>query len=250
MKKYLIPLISDCIFYAFSLFLLTYLILNYFLPRKSALILGVTFSLAFSLFIFSALKKKKAKQFLSKQEKKNMENFVTLLNFLKKKDILLYLQNLFGGEIKNGRLYDTANKKILSVKFGYSPITKADVVREFNALKNGYSSVIYGEFSQEIVDFKNRFNKKVELKTGEDLFLSLKEKGLLPNKQPPLKVEQKKRYDLSLLLQNKNARKTCVFGILMLIFSYFVPYKTYYLITGGLFLALSLTAKLFGKPTA
>ena len=129
MKKYLFALILDCIFYAFALFLLIYLILNYFLPRISALILGATFSLVSSLFIFAHLKKKKASLFLSKQEKKNMENFVTLLNFLKKKDVLLFLQNRFGGEIKNGRLYDKENKKMISVKFGYSPVNKSDVVR-------------------------------------------------------------------------------------------------------------------------
>lgn len=247
MKKYLIALISDCLFYAFAVFLLIFLLLNYFLPRISALILSVTFSLVISFFIFAHLRKKKSNLFLSKQEKKNMENFVTLLNFLKKKDILLYLQNVFGGEIKNGRLYDEKNKKIIAVKFGYSPLTKSDIVREYNAQKNGYSSVVYGEFSSDILDFSSRFNKKIELKTGEDIFLTLKEKGLLTFKQNLALKEEKKGYDFRRLLKTQNARKTCVFGMLMLIFSYFVPYKTYYLITGGLFLTLSLTAKLFGK---
>ncbi len=250
MKNYYIPLISDCIFYAFALFLLIFLILNYFVSRTTALSLAVTFSLLISIFIFSHLKKKKRNLLLSKQEKKNMENFITLLNFLKKKDILLFIQRLYGGEIKNGRLYDTENKKMIAVKFSYSPITKSDIVREYNALKQGYTCFLYGDYTQEIVDFTKRFNKKINLKTGEDLFFELKEKGLLPNGQAPLANDSKRRYDFSLLFQNKNARKTCAFGILMLIFSYFVPFKTYYLIMGGCFLALSLTAKLFGKKSA
>ncbi len=103
----------------------------------------------------------------------------------------------------------------------------------------------YAEGTQTVAD---AFGAK--LLDPKEVFSAMKTQQLFP---PFPKEEEKKRFQVRkyfrVLFTRKRSKRFFVLGAWMTVFSLFIPFPTYYLISGGIFLFLSAFCLLFGVKT-
>jgi hypothetical protein len=139
--------------------LLSLLLLNYFLARPLSIIIAVALSLVASFFAYRFLSKNKNKEKLKKQEREELENMCTQFNFSSSEKNNEFFTKLFKSlgynvERKKGGIFFKDKSVAVFVKFGFTPVGKADVVKFYNELKKedvGY--ILAEEFSEEIKFF-------------------------------------------------------------------------------------------------
>ena len=254
MKKYSVPLFIDIIFSFFVCFILVFVILSYYIPRPYCFVISVSAAIFFTVFAAKFLKSKQDKL---NEKSKNQELFASFL-FKLNSSAAKENADLFFNAFKNlgetpqklrGGIFIKDRGELTFVKFSLSEVQKKDVFHAVNLADKQTKVVIYSEsFSQEVVCFASRFNGKVSLKDGKAAFDLLKKANALPElKDAPLPEKKKPTSDFSRLINKKRAKNYLFFGLTFLFFSYFAPFKLYYIIFGATFLVLSLVVKLFGK---
>ncbi|MBQ3116044.1 MAG: hypothetical protein IJC07_03340 [Clostridia bacterium] len=252
MKSYL-SVIIDTIFSLLVVFVLSLILLTYFLPSTPALILSSLLGSIFSLLILKRLLDKRKGALNSIREKRERESLITELNFLPQKSVLSHFYTLFENQgykiYLNGKhICFKDNPAVLKFCFGFAKVEKTDLVNFFNSLldsQTGY--LLSSEFSKEIIQFNKCFGGKIVLVSGDEVYKYLKEHGaLLPKRFSSIK---KKPSSVALLnlFKKKKAKNFLFLGLIFLFMSYFVPIKLYYVVCGCLFLSYALFLRLFGR---
>lgn len=250
MKSYF-ALISDLVFSTLTTFLILSVLFGYFIIYPFSIILSLTGTAIFLLFI-SKLALVKYKKGL-KEQKREQEKDQTLnaLNLMCKSDLF----SLFSRAIKEKdyqvvdkdyALYLPEKNTLIFLFFEFMQVKKVDVLRAYNLDRTKKIAILSSEFSAEIRDFALKFGDKITLCDGEKIYDLLKETSLLP------KVEETKeriekppfRETIMELVKKVNTKKFFIFGITFLFFSYFAPIKSYYLLCGCIFLIISLLSKI------
>lgn len=250
-----ISLISDIIFYILAWFFLFLILFNYIVKRPYSYILSATFSLAFTLIFIKISNSKKDKKTLSREQEKQYLSAMTELSLkpkVKQKELFnaLFIKENYYPTAKKDGIFLTEKNALVFIKFDFEKVNKAYIVKIFNKLDSGEIAEIYSEdYDKEVTDFAKLFKGRIVLKDGKDTFALLEKNGLLPETTLSINA-QKPKADFSLLLNKKRAKNYLFFGLSFVILSYIVPIKIYYLIFGGIFLALSLVLRFFGKTTA
>jgi membrane protein implicated in regulation of membrane protease activity len=252
MKIY-IPIVLDCAFSAFIAFILSLVIFSYFVSAPYAAVISFTIAALTALFSFKIISKKNKKEQLKDQEKQELKLMTTQFNFSTPAENNEFFYRVFCAmgyavERKKGGIFFKDCPAVVFIKFGFADVTKAEVVKIFNLLKNediGY--IISENFSQELKDFIARFNGRLVAVSEQEIYKFLKEKNRLPEIKYSFTENKKKGLKLlkNLLYKNK-AKNYLVFGLVFLLMSYFFPYKLYYVIVGVIFLCASLLSRLFG----
>lgn len=252
MKSYL-SVILDTIFCFIIALLLSFILLNYFLPSSTSLILSFLLASIFSFLVLKILLDKRKGALDSVREIKEKENLMLELNFLPHKSVLSHFYTLFERlnykvYIKGKYLCFKDKPVVLRFSYSFSKVEKEDVVCLLNDLSGEQTGYILApQFSQEIMDFTKRFSNKIVLVNGEEVYKFLKQHdALLPQKFSSVK-ERKNRGVWRNFLKKKKAKNFLVLGLIFLFMSYFVPIKAYYVICGCLFLSYSLFLRLFGR---
>ena len=133
--------------------------------------------------------------------------------------------------------------------FNFDGITKTDVVKVYNAISKNQKAYILGDdISNDVKLFMQRFSDKIEFVGGEKVYDFLEKNNALPPKT--LLLNQGRENKLSFfkkLIKRKHANKFFIFGITLILSSWFVPIKMYYVICGCAFLMLSLICRLYGQ---
>lgn len=252
MKNY-IPIISDTLFCALSIFILLRFILSTFLSSTLSIIFSLTISLLSSLVFFKLFKKKSGKNIIKKEEEKRIKEMTIRLSFMKKSSLLTFFQRVFrkfnlNAEIKNGKLYIKEKGVLIFLHFDFDMVKKGEIIKYFNSLESDDIGIIFSSsFSSEIISFISNFNGKLKLYDEKEIFSILKKAGIYPENDVCFFKEKEKKWDFSLLLNKKRAKNYFFFGVIFMLYSFIVPIKIYYIIVGSVFLILSLTLKLFGK---
>lgn len=251
--KLSLPVLFDTLFCLFVSFLISLLLLNYFIRQPFSIIIAAALSIAVGFLAYKFLSKSKGKDALKKQEREALENMCVQFNFSsseKNNEFFLKLFKSLGYSVerKKGGIFFKDKPVVVLVKFGFTPVTKADVVKFYNDLKKedvGY--ILAEEFSSDIKYFISRFNDRLVAVDSAKLYCFLKEKNALPQTQ--IKFTEKKQKGLALLknlLYKNKAKNYLVFGLTFLLMSYFFPFKLYYVIVGVIFLLAALFSRLFG----
>ena len=194
--------------------------------------------------------KKKVKS-AEKQEYQDTINTFLFMTGTDKNEYFEKFINTFSltTERKKNGVYIPEKTTYVFIRLDFEQVNKTDIVRYFNLLTKKQTAIIIAEkFSPEIVSFASRFDNKIKLIDGEELFYNLKKHDFLPKisypSEPTIKV---KPSPFDTLLNKKRAKNFLLFGLLFLFFGYFVPLKTYYVISGSIFLILSAVCKMFGR---
>ena len=250
--KNVFPILIDSLFLLFASFVISIFILNYFLPHPYYVVISLTISALISLFSARFFLSLSNKKLVKKEHKKLYNDTLIRINLMKKEDlvklIISAMQIKQATNLKNG-FYDNETDTLYIVKFGFENLTKADVVRAFN-LNEKNVVFLCQDYDQDIIDFAKRFNGKITLKDGKYLFNLLKENTLLPNNDfSAVYNEENKPIFKKQILKKKNAKKFLFFGVMFCFFSWFVPYKIYYVSWGILMISFSIYLKFFGKIT-
>lgn len=254
MKKFTVGLVVDTIFSAVTTFILSFIILNYFIKSPYSLIVAGCTSLLFSLFVFKTLYRKVDKKRVSIKQSKECKSVINQLCFDTKTQVLSRLERAlkksnFTVERKKGGLFLPEKNAILFLKFEFEEVKKTDVVKAFNAINLKEKAVILcPEFSPEIEKFAERFDGKIILISGYKVYKLLKDKDELPQIKCEFFSETPKKASLKNLFVKKRAKSFFAFGIVFLFMSLFSPIRIYYVISGCTMLIFAVVSILYGKP--
>lgn len=250
-------LVSDAVFYLFLWFLLSFILINFFIPRPISYVLSVTVALVFTLFCVKLSIEKRKKSAEKKTDDIAINGFTEKLNIASETRVLELFKTAFikNGNtviIANGKLFIPQEKTAVFFRYNYEKVDKAYIVKTFNTLKKDEKAEIWSnEYDKEISDFANRFDGRIILKDKKDAFALLVKGGTLSESEftngQNFKPEKKKGIVLDNLLNKKRAVKYALYGLFFLILSYFAPIKIYYAVFGAIFLIFALILRIFGK---
>ena len=248
-----VRVVLDSLFVFLGSFVVLLCILYYFLPYPYSVVISFFTAIIFCVFAVKKLNEKERKIKIKECDKKLYAHTIIRLNLMKESKLhSLFKTALCKGERvqKRGRgFYGEGTKNVYFISFGFKKVSKADIVSAFNLLRDDEKAIFYSEvYENEIEEFASRFNGRIVLKDGKATFQLLKDKGILPQQDfSSVYVEKKKVNAKAQLLKKKNAKKFFIFGVTFCLLSFLAPFKTYYLIVGGLMTAFSVYLKLFGR---
>ena len=250
MKKVTFLAVSDGIFTFISVFVLSVVLLNYALPKNLSFTFAIILSVIFSIIFLKRRISKNLKSEIKKSEKKLLDQTVTELYFLSQTRLLTLFQKAF--EIKNliverkkDYLFLPQNNTCVYINCGIEGVTKKDVVKAFNKIKDTTAEIYTTHVSTEILDFAKRFNGQIKILGAEKTFNLLKETNLIPEKTIPTLKETPRKEMIKSAFTKKKARSYFFLGLGFLFMSSLVTFKLYYLIFGTAFLLFSLTCRFF-----
>ena len=246
--------VLDAAFYLVAGFFLSFIALNYFLPRPAVYPLAAAIAVGFTIFAVKFSAEKRNGKFASAEKEKKFNAVMSKLNLSDEKTVdALFEKALkaegYATERKRGGVHIAGENKTAFFIFRFDGVTKTDVVKCFNKTDGGCTTEIYSEsFSDAVCEFVARFGGKVILSDGKKAFDLLEKHKLLPKTDFELNDTQTKpNIDFRRLLDKKRAKNYLVFGLFFTVLSYFAPIKGYYLFFGAVFLTLALALRLFGK---
>ncbi len=245
--------VIDTIFTTFIFFLLTFILLYYFIERRFAIAFSLILSVPISMIIFKRLNVKSGKNKIKKQKLVAVENTCTALGFYtttERNELFAKAVTRLGYAVtrKRGGIFIDGKNSALFIRFGFNAVDKTDVVKIFNSIKSTEKAYILApNFSQDILNFIARFGSRIIAVDGEKVYDFLNKTNCLPKeKLPPTSNKLTKENFRIAFLDAKKAKRYFTFGLLFLLMSYFVPIKIYYVIFGCIFLIFALVLKLFG----
>lgn len=251
MKNFPLSVLTDGLFSYLICFIAAFSVSACFMPRPAAFAAAITLSSVLMIFIVKRLLKKRNTDLTARGEKKAAEDALTALNLSDPSENLslfktAYEKKGFTVTADKTALRLGGEKTVVCPVFGFDGLTKTDVVRAANAKRAGENAIIYtAEASAGVKEFAARFNG-LTLISGDETYLFLKNAECLPKtKEGTFKT--KKRWSVENLLSKKKAKTFFGFGAFFLLSSFFVPYKTYYIVCGVIMAALAVVSLLFGK---
>lgn len=248
MKKLNFALISDVIFFTLCAFILCFTGVRFYTRNaQTALIVAIGTALSCGLIAFYVLLAKRKKRLilsLSENEKKSLSLHLSVCGNE-------YLLNLFenaleGTYVRGKRLQD--NENIYFFNFKMSPLSSDDIAEVIRSNAKKTKHVYCCEISPAALSLAEDFS--IEVVTVAEIYALLKDKNLLPEKyalgnvkKPSVLKRIKKRFN----------RKLCpplfFSGLALLFFSFFTFYPLYYIVFGGLLMALSAISVLISQPS-
>jgi hypothetical protein len=247
-------LIIDSLFYFFISFVIFFAVFNYFAPKNYAVVCAIFLSIAVTMILAKKAITSNKKISQSKQEETKKNKVITQFNFGTKIEVNEFFEKLF---VKNG--YVVERKKFgLFIKdknvavfplFGFLDVGKSHVVRVYNSIPLSYTAYILSEkFCSDTVDFAKRFNGKIVLIDKNQVYSYLKEHDFFPSEKYSFPKNKGASFAFfKNFFKKKKAKSFLTFGFLFVLYSFFIPFKLYYILFGCAFLILGLYCKAFGK---
>lgn len=253
--RYSVSFILDTLFTLFISFILSFVLLSFFIARIYAIAYSALIALLVTAVVFKFRSDKNKKTHLKKQDERLCNSVIDQLNFMAKSSVTKLFERAISNKgntyrVKRSGILVVEDDNLLVLKFGFEPVTKTDVVKAYNAKEKGGKALIYSEsFSAEIIEFASRFNGEVALLDKVDTFEFLSQNDAIPEITVSPKPKRKFRFYLSEFLKVKKAKKYLAFGIMFLAFSFLTVYKLYYVVFGCSLLIVALLCRLYGEKT-
>ena len=252
MKTLSLKTLFDALFASFAVFFASFILLNYFLDRPFSIIFAVCLSSFALIFSFALIDKKEFKLIKKTQNSKRISELLFALSLMDREKII----PIFCSALKNLDIqYKILNKSIRLVYkntqifpvFSPDGVKKSDVVYAYNLLSDEETVQIFcNEASNEVLSFAKRFNKRITIISGEQVFSLLEKADNLPKLPIELKTT-KPKFSMENFILKKRAKNFLVYGFAFYLLSFISPIKLYYIIIGSIFILLSAIIKLFGR---
>jgi len=245
-------LFLDVIFSALIMFILSFVIINYYIELKFAITFAIILSVPVAIIAYKRITEKRKSDSDKKAEQIKIEQLNAELSLYTQTELndLFYKalsKGSFNPNRKNGAIYIN-NKDVILVRYGETGARKADVVKAFNlSLPNGKAYLIAQSFQKELLSFIERFGGTVIPVDDKKTYKFLEGLNCLPTpKIPALPTKQTKKRIKLAFFHRKKSKSYFMFGLVFLLMSFIVPIKLYYIIVGCIFLTISLSLKIFG----
>ncbi len=252
MKRFSLSATFDALLTLIIGFLFCFIILNYFCPTPYSHAIALILSIALSSLACKVSYSRYLKRSNQTATTKEAKQVLNQLDFLTSAQISNLFLNAFTADGKEpvkrrGHFYLPQTKTLVFFSFGFKQKSKAEIVKAFNLLEDGERAIILGtEFPEEVKEFAMRFGGRVSLIYGQPVYSLLKKHDNLPEITPDIKLPDDAKKPLPKFFRRKNAKSFLTFGIILLLMSYFVPLKLYYIIMGGAMLIFGFILLLFG----
>ncbi len=245
--------ILDSVFSAFISFVLAFLIINFYIERPFSIIFSLCIAVPIFIIAFDRIKKSNLLKSAFNKKKKAIENMTYSLCLLERAKVLQLFERAINSldvktiKKKYGIFIENKNCAVFPI-FNFDGITKTDVVKVFNAVPQKQKAYILGEkMTSDVKSFMDRFNARIEFVDAEKVYEFLEKTNCLPQERFISTNSTPKNTFFKRLIKKKHSSKFLVFGIMLILSSWFVPIKTYYVICGCVFLMLSLICRLYGQ---
>jgi hypothetical protein len=250
MKKVTFLAISDGIFTAISVFILSVVILNYFLPRQYSIVFSLAISAVCTTVFIRRRLKKNEMIFLKKTERQLLEQMVNELYLISETKVITLFSKVFEQknikyERRRDHIYLPEKNLCVFVKCGIDGTRKKDVVKIFNRIKTENVEIFTTNIQPDVLEFAKRFDGRIKLLGTEKTFKFLQETNLLPKATLPPPTEKPRKELLKSAFTKKKARNYFFLGLGLLIMSGFVTFNLYYVIFGTAFMLFSLACRFF-----
>lgn len=248
MKK--LAFISDLIFTFFvsallSLCLFRFIRMGTGLSLLLACVCGVLTTLSVGAFLLSRRKNLHLKK-SDETKKQKLLLHLALLSDNAKTEFFRDLYSRSGAPAKRfGTLRLHTDEEFYFLHFKLSPVA-ADDVAAYARLKTGKKKILLcSQIEPAARELCLRLD--ITVKTGDDVYVSVKEANALPEKflgdEAPVK---KRKVRLKLWFAKSNARRFLVSGGMILLVSLLTPYFYYYLVFGLILLLAAVFIRVFG----
>lgn len=248
MRRINLPLILDTLFAGLCAFLLFFTSIRYY-TRSVYIALGfaITAALLFGALSFLYISRKQNKKLLisrDEKQKKLLSLHLSLssdgyISDLMKKCLLQENEKC---EAKHGAII-IANCAYFC-NFKMQPLSEDDIAKVIKVKRDEKKIILCNRISPE--GFILCENFLIEVKQIDFVYNLLNEKGLLPEKYI---YEGQKKIGILKRIKARFSRKICAplfwSGIALLFLSYFTFFPLYYIISGGIMLALSAVSLVF-----
>lgn len=146
-------------------------------------------------------------------------------------------------QIRGGRIDTEAGSTYL--KFQFEAVT-ADELSPVIRAEGGQKTVLGAAFTDEAQKLAQAFG--VTLKSAADVYTLVKDSGCMPEKLiTPPEPRGGFRAKLSFRVRKSAWRGYLFSGVFLLLFSLFTVFPVYYVVSGGILLAVAAAVRFFGK---
>ena len=233
-------LFTFCLAGVFTLCLFRYLRFSLSLSTLLGTFCGILSAVAVGLLLYLRQKNMLSKRSDELQKQKLLLHLALLPD---KAQTNLFCQALEGRAF--GRLRFLAKEKAYFLRFTFAPLS-ADAIADIAKMQTAApKTVLCAEAEESALRLSARLG--IELKTGDYCYQLLKNANALPTQylgeQQP---EKKIRKRLQFCFARANAKRFFTGGTLILLSSLISPFPLYYLVFGGVLLALSAVIRIFG----
>ena len=245
MKKINFALISDSLFVALCTFLLGFTLIRFYLKSAAAaLVIAIALALVFGVIAFSVMYAKRAKKLLmtlNASEKKTLALHLSVSSEKYVSDLLCRALN--GTYTASNRIEDDANAYFFF--FTLSPLSPDEVAHCIKCGIEKTKIILCCAASADSAELAKEF--AIEIRQIGEVYELLKSKELLPEKYACGEI---KKAGVWRAIKSRFNRRLCpslfFCGLGLLFFSFFTFYRIYYIVCGGLLLALSAMSLMFG----
>ena len=240
-------------FCSFISFILLRFILSIFISSNLSFYFSLCISLSLLVVFFALFNSKLNKKTNKLSKDKKTLSTLTKLLFMQESELFSLFFSAFSKAGKNpkkvgGNILLEEENCLVFLHFSFDSISKSQIIKFYNLLsKNQTALILSNEFSLDIVSFCDKFQNKIKLMSGEEVYLLLEKTSSLPNNNVLYFLDDKPKVKLSNVFNKKRAKNYFFFGIIFMLYSFIVPIKLYYIIVGSIFLILSLSCLLFAK---
>ncbi len=239
---------SDVFFAFFAVATFTLCLFRYFrISLPVSLFLALLCGALCALSIGALLYSKRKKLLLKKSDELQKQNLLLHLVLLDDEQKTQFFERVFPEQSckKQGKLRLSAASELYFLRFSFSPIN-ADEVAAISHFQSKKQKVL---LCNEIEEKANSLCQSlhIQVKTGTDVYLMVKQANALPEtylgEKTPVKHSERRK---KLWFSKTNARRFLSGGALILLTSLITPFAYYYLIFGSLLLAAAALVRIFG----
>ena len=252
MKKYLFSYVVDGVFFlAVTFFAASTAFVFYTRGRAGGYVAAAFLTAAVgAIYVFTAKRKIASLRLRQKNEKNYLCARQTLLLSDEKTILTVFTDYLSkkGKTIQKENGFLVSGENFVCWKLSYDGLTVGDVVSFYKLTPKGKRLVLIGdEFTEKATDFAKGFSGRIRLLPLVSLFPELREYGCLPETDFPALPERKKnlRAVLRHSFDKKKGKKYALYGIFLLLFSYFVFYPLWYVVSGCAMIVYAIAVTLF-----
>lgn len=249
MIKSKLAIIIDSLFISIAFLFLSFIWLNKFIKNA---IFSIIFSIMLSLLVFvvffNLFKKQQRLKIFSKSNSKHMQNCMLYLQLLSDESYINFFENLFNAshisnfvfKINNSYVYINIKYKVFDKDF----ISLSNIILS----QSSTNTNIYFIIQSYDESFENLFkitSLKINLLSPDIITKIMEQKNIFPilkeEKQKISFKNQAKNYMSKKVILTKKQFKHFFFsGLSLLLFSLFIPFSFFYLITGSIMLLFSV----------
>ena len=243
--------LSDIIFTFFLVWIVTLCLFRHLkISLISSFILAVICGLL-SACAHTLLLQSKRKMLLLKRSdaalKEKLSTHLALLGDEEKTQLFsIALSALENANVKRvGKLRLQSEQHLYFVCFRFAPVTTDDVARYSRYQTNKQKTIVCEHIEESALELCKRLH--IEVRAGDFAFGLLRSQNALPENylcDEPKKDKHKRR--LQLCFARSNAKRFLTSATLILLLSLITPFPFYYLLFGGVLIALAIVIRIFG----